>query len=190
MNESRSDNDIIQEIKKGINISENYQIISDRHSGIFYKMADKWISKKFKEKRLDFFRDKDYYIFQVILDYNEDKNTKFSTYLGNRIKWMCINNYYKEINCCEINCPDQLMYNCPDLRKEIDVQSISEAMNMIKNEKDQRLHKIFTFRYLEGKGNNLMPWKDVCCQEGINLSVQGCINVHNQYIKKIRKENK
>jgi len=188
MSELKCDNELIKEIKKGNNVCKNFGVISDRHSGIFFKMAHKYISKKFTEKRLDFFNDKDYYIFQVVLDYKENKKTKFSTYLGNRIKWMCINNYYKTINSCEINYPDEIMYNCPDNNKNIDIQSISEAMEMLKKDKDPRLHKIFTLRYLEGKGNNVMPWKDVCVQDGINLSVQGCINVHNNYIKKTRKE--
>ena len=188
MKELKSDNELIKDIKSGVNICENFEEISSRHSGIFFKMASKYISPKFKEKRLDFFNDKGYYIFKVILDYNEDKNTKFSTYLGNRIKWICINNYYKEINNCEINYQDEFISNCPDAKKEINVRDISEVMNLIKKEKDKRLHKIFKFRYLEGKGNNVMPWKDVCSKDNINLSVQGCINVHNNYIKKITKK--
>ena len=189
MSELKSDNELIKEIKVGCNVCENFGEISKRHSGIFFKMASKYISKKFTEKRLDFFTDKDYYIFQVILDYKENKKTKFSTYLGNRIKWMCINNYYKTINSCEVNFPDQLMHNCPDKSKNIDTQLITDAMRMIKKDKDKRLYKIFTLRYLEGKGNNVMPWKDICSNADINLSVQGCINVHNNYIKKIKKEN-
>ena len=188
MRELKSDNELIEEIKKGIDVSENYQVISDRHSAIFYKMADRWISKKFREKRLDFFKDKDYYIFQVVLDFKDDQNMKFSTYLANRIKWMCMNSYNKDLNCCEINCPDQLMYNCADDKDYIDINAVCEAMEMIKKDKDERVLKIFTLRYLEGKGNNLMPWKDVCTDKSINLSVQGCINVHNNYIKKVRKE--
>lgn len=188
MKDLRSDNEIINKIKKGENLSGNFQEISDRHSGIFYKMASKFISKKFKEKRLDFFKDKDYYIYQIILDFNENKKTKFSTYLGNRIKWMCINSYHKDLNCCEVNCPDQILYNCSDEKITTDYTSVFEAMECIKKEKDERIYKIFKLRYLEGKRNNVMPWKDICSSEGLELSVQGCINIHNKYLNKIRKE--
>jgi len=187
MKESKSDNEIIKLIKEGVNLSENYQIISDRHSAIFYKMASKYISKKFREKRIDFFKDKDYYIFQVILDYDPDRNTKFSTYLANRIKWMCINSYNKTINCCEVNCPDQLMYNCKDENYSLDTSLVFEAMNLIKKDKDERVFKIFHSRYIEGKNNDVMPWAEVCKQSDINLSIQGCINIHNKYLNKIRK---
>lgn len=186
MKNLESDNEIIKKIKQGIKTSENYKIISERHSALFYKMASKYISKKFKEKRLDFFKDKDYYIFQIILDYDSNKNTKFSTYLANRIKWMCMNDYNKHLNCCEVNCPDDVLQNCQEDSKK-DYSQITEVLDMLKKEKDSRVLKIFQLRYLEGKENNLMPWKDVCCDEEINLSVQGCINVHNKYLKKIGK---
>lgn len=193
MKELESDNEIIKKIqdcvKKNIDPTEYYQIISDRHSAIFYKMADRWISKKFKEKRLDYFRDKDYHIFRIVLDFKENKKTKFSTYLANRIQWDCMNSYNKDLNCCEINCPNQLMYNCPDSKDYVDTKAICEAMEIIKKDKDKRLHKIFNLRYLVGKGNRLMPWSDICKDEDINLSVQGCINVHDNYINKLRKEN-
>ena len=123
----------------------------------------------------------------IILDYKFNKNTKFSTYLGNRIKWECMNSYNKDLNCCEINCPDELMYNCPDKKHYVDVNAVCEAMEMIKKDKDKRIYKIFKLRYLVGKGNKLMPWNDVCIDKDINLSVQGCINVHDNYINKIKK---
>ena len=194
MKELKSDNEIIKIIqdcvKRGVDSkiwSHHFQTISERHTPLFFKMTDRWISKKFKEKRLDYFKDKDTHIFQFLLDFDENKNTKFSTYLGNRVKWDCMNSYNKDLNCCEINCPDQLMYNCPDNKDYVDINSVCEAMEMIKKDEDSRIYKIFTLRYLVGKGNKVMPWSDVCNHEDINLSVQGCINVHDNYINKIRK---
>jgi hypothetical protein len=184
----KSDNEIIKEIQRGIDISENFCEISERHSAIFFKMASKYISKKFKEKRLDFFTDKDYYIYQAVLDFNETKGTKFSTYLANRIKWKCINDYHKDQKSREVKYPLEFMLNCPDKSESINKDKLKEVVEMLKKDKDPRIHKIFAFRYLEGKNNGVMPWKEVCCQENINLSVQGCINVHNNYLKKIRKD--
>lgn len=189
MKDSRSDNEIIKEIQNYINIAENFKIISDRHSAIFFKMASKYISKKFREKRLDFFKDKDYYIYRIILDFDPDKNTKFSTYLANRIKWMCMNSYNKDRISQEIKFSNETISNLKDETKKTDYDSILEIMNLIKSEKDDRIYKIFKFRYLEGKNNSVMPWKEISQKDGINLSVQGCINIHNKYLKKIRKEN-
>lgn len=184
----KTDNELVKEIQSELNVAENFCEICSRHSGIFFKMASKYISKRFKEKRLDFFKDKEYYIYQAIMDYDETKNAKFSTYLGNVIMWTCINDYNKEKKKRETNYPEEFLKNCPDQTESINREMIEEVVEMLKKEKDQRVYKIFAFRYLEGKNNNVMPWKDVCCKEDINLSVQGCINVHDKYLKKLRKE--
>jgi len=191
MIESKPDNELIKEIKEGINLSESFQELSKRHSAIFYKMASKYISKKFKESRLDFFSEKDYWIYQCILSYNENKNTKFSTYLANMIKWICMNNYNK-------NLKNENLQFCDNYINQIDLEThestptqtikkdFNEVMSFVKNVSDPRVYEIFKLRYAEGKQNNLMPWKDVCKNDKINLSVQGCINLHNKFLEKLK----
>jgi hypothetical protein len=41
-------------------------------------------------------------------------------------------------------------------------------------------------RYIEGSKNKVMPWNKVC--KTVDLSIQGCINVHDKAIKHIKKE--
>ena len=66
--------------------------------------------------------------------------------------------------------------------------ALEEFLKKLKNNKDLRLYEIFKLRYLDGENNTVMPWSVVAQSPKINLSVQGCINVHNKYIEKIRKE--
>jgi len=40
-------------------------------------------------------------------------------------------------------------------------------------------------RYFNTKNKKLTPWKKI--SKEIGLSVQGCINIHNNFIEKIRK---
>ena len=55
----------------------------------------------------------------------------------------------------------------------------------LKNEKDERVKKIVDMRY--GMGNNrLTPWRVIA--EELEMSIQGCINVHNRFINKVKKE--
>ena len=51
---------------------------------------------------------------------------------------------------------------------------------------DRRACKIFKMRYIIGDKNKVMPWKKV--SKEVNLSIQGCINIHNSYIKKIKSQ--
>ena len=61
--------------------------------------------------------------------------------------------------------------------------SFSRIINLIKKHKDKRLQTIFHERYFCGEGGKLKPWKDVA--KKINLSAQGCINIHDRAIKEL-----
>ena len=41
-------------------------------------------------------------------------------------------------------------------------------------------------RYIIGERNKVMPWKKI--SEELNMSIQGCINIHNSTIDKIKTE--
>jgi DNA-directed RNA polymerase specialized sigma subunit len=43
---------------------------------------------------------------------------------------------------------------------------------------------IFEMRYVTGSKNRVMPWKKI--GEKLSMSVQGCINIHNNTIEKIK----
>jgi DNA-directed RNA polymerase specialized sigma subunit len=193
MSKLKTDLELINEIKKGINSSENYEIISERHSPIYYYIVNKFVSDKNKEKKLDFLGDKDYYMFMAISEFDKSKKTKFSTYLANKIKWMCINDYHKTRKRGTINEENQKIdASMPrqegfhGLKNEPKENEVERFFALAQKDSDKRIFKIFSLRYLKGKGNKLMPWRDVCKEEGVNLSIQGCINIHNQFIKKIK----
>ena len=188
MKKSKSDAQLIKEIKQNLNISENFKELSERHSGIYFYIVNKLVSDKFIEKKLDFRNDKDYYMFMAILEFDESKKTKFSTYLGNKIKWMCINDFHKTNNRKTSNADNNELdtkRSTPPLQG-IEREDIDRFFNLATMDADARILKIFSRRYLEGKGNKVMPWRDVCQGNGINLSIQGCINVHNKFLKKVK----
>ena len=43
-------------------------------------------------------------------------------------------------------------------------------------------------RYKDGVRNKLTPWKKIA--KKLKLSIQGCINIHEKFIKEIKKEFK
>ena len=61
--------------------------------------------------------------------------------------------------------------------------SFTRILNLINKHKDQRIKIIFHERYFCGKRGKLKPWKDVA--KKINLSPQGCINIHDKAIKEL-----
>ena len=61
-----------------------------------------------------------------------------------------------------------------------------KILNIADNSGDSRISKIFRLRYLDPEGNKVTPWKKIGTK--LNLSIQGCINIHNKAIKKIKKQ--
>lgn len=182
----KTDEILINEIKKGINVSKNFEEISKRHSALFFKMTSKYIANFMKERKIEFLKDKDSFIFKTILDFKNGKNSKFSTYLANRVKWACINNYNNLKKFKNIQLNENLKITCDEnflSKYNIDYK---ECINFLKSKGDKRTYEIFKLRYLEGKKNKLMPWKEVSQSKNVNLSIQGCINIHNNFIKQLK----
>ena len=57
-------------------------------------------------------------------------------------------------------------------------------LNAIKKHPDKRVEKIFEMRYVIGVKNKVMPWKQI--GDKMNLSIQGCINIHNSAVEHVR----
>ena len=186
----KSDQQLINDLQDNAAKSESLNELISRHSGIYIEIVNRYIREDFGIVRKDdVIQEKDFNIYRCALKFDPSKKTKFSTYLGNETKWMCLNLYNrnkKEKNNLEIS---ENIYSllCPDLSEipnRIDTEMQAEVNSIIKNIPDKRIKKIFKMRYVEGQKNKVMPWKRI--GEKVNLSIQGCINVHNKGIMLIK----
>jgi DNA-directed RNA polymerase specialized sigma subunit len=187
-----NDDKLIFNIKNNIKPNESLSELHDRHSGIFYKMINSYVPKDCGyADRQEFIDDSEYYIYCAALDFDESKKTKFSTYLGNKTRWMCLNKYNKSKKSGELVHEDFLSkkYLCPNddfLQAMIKEELIEKIFNSIEQDGDQRIQEIFRMRYIIGHKNKVMPWRKI--SEKMNLSIQGCINIHDTFIKKIQRK--
>lgn len=159
-----------------------------RHSGIYVDMLKKFGSNCLTQNQVyDIMSEKDYVIYKAALEYDETR-AKFSTHLANKTKYMCltqktknknnrITNNFEEIQFCQkdkASTPDESC-NMSD--------SFSRIINLINKHKDIRLKTIFHERYFCGTRGKLKPWKEIASI--LNLSAQGCINIHDKAIKEL-----
>jgi len=183
-----SDLDLIKNIKKNRNVDESLQELVNRHSGIYLDIVNSFLKNCNNDSlRDEIINDKEYAIYNSVLKYDENRGTKFSTFLGNEAKWMCLNASNKNKKYVELN------DNCYDFEnlKDETVIPINNFKDTILNEfnrqiskhPDKRIQKIFSMRY---SGNNkLTPWRKI--SKVMNLSIQGCINIHNTALNSISK---
>lgn len=179
------DIDLIKNVKKNGD-SDSIQELINRHSGIYVKMVQKYIPKNDESFIYqDFIDDKDSCIYDAALNFDESKNTKFSTYIGNLTKWKCMNAYNKKNKNFKKIIDESREKN---FSKDFDFSSIEEVENLenvlesIENIPDERAKVIFKMRYF--KSNKITPWKKIA--KKLDLSIQGCINIHNKYLMEIK----
>ena len=159
-----------------------------RHSGIYVDMLKKFGMNCLTHNQVsDIMNDKDYVIYKAALEYDETK-AKFSTHLANKTKYMCLTQKTKNKNNKISSNFDDVQFSqkdnsyTPDEECKIN-DSFSRILNLINKHKDKRLKTIFHERYFCGRRGKLKPWKEVAIK--LNLSAQGCINIHNKAVKEI-----
>jgi hypothetical protein len=183
------DNDLVFSIQQEENINACLQELINRHSGIFYDIVNKFVPANSQIcNREDLFKERDYHIYSTALKFDPNKGAKFSTFLGDQTKYLCLNTYNKEKKrnidyrtVEEINSINHLFDE-----NKLDIQLLNEIYFIIDRHPDARVSKVFKMRYKDGDNHKLLACKDVAPH--VNLSIQGCINLHDSVISDIKKK--
>ena len=185
-----SDNYLIKEIKKGKNDNFLKELIS-RHSGIYVEMVRRYGQKHLTHTQInDLMDEKDFNIYEAALDYEEDKS-KFSTYLANRTRYHCLTNKtinkksanFVNFNDVEFEQEDKALNPCQEFSQK---EFLKKICFLIEEHEDKRVTEIFKQRYFSGVGSKLKSWKAIASE--LNLSIQGCIDIHNRTIEQFKKK--
>lgn len=183
-----SDLSLIEKIKSD-NDDESLKTLIDKHSGIYIDTVNKTISNSclFVDKS-EIIEDKDFSIYSAALKYEPSRNTKFSTYLANETRWKCLNIYNKNKKFQKEPIEDSLK-NIGDSHIFLDEiqhnEAIDKVFQLTSEYKDPRIKKIIDMRYGIAY-NKPHSWREI--SESLNMSIQGCIDIHNKFLNKIRKE--
>ena len=186
------DNELVKNIKNDKKAEDSLQELIVRHTGIYLDIVNKYTKNGNSTNKLDLIDEKDYNIYQAALKYKDDKGTKFPTFLGNETKWICLNKHNKKKKEPQLSIEDikesDILENKHSKVSSEELEIFSEAIKFSKNHQDERVEKIFEMRYITGEKNKVMPWKKI--SEELNMSIQGCINIHNSAIEKFKIELK
>lgn len=182
------DASLVKNIQNKDNDEECLREIISRHSGIYLEIVNQYCHDNDSQLKKDLLRDKDFNIYQSAIKFDETKNTKFSTYLGNEARWICLNTYNKQRKRPTVEYDEVLLEKNPEaqdyIQELIDSELLDKVFTIISKNSDSRVYKIFSMRYITGRKNKVMPWKYI--SKKLNMSIQGCINIHNATITKIK----
>lgn len=178
------DLELISNIKKDICTDDCLKQLESRHSGICHQMIKRYYNS-FVEKGIDpidVTNEKNYIIYQSVLNFDESKNVKFSTWLGNQMRYYCLNCLNKNKNV--------VFFDNPTIIDMIDKKDYKEnqsffteknyIFNLISQLKDPRIKKIFELRYFLSSNKKLMSWSKI--GKKLKISTQTAINLHNKTI--------
>lgn len=167
------------------------QELISRHSGIYIDMVRRYGANSLTCNQIaDIMSDKDYQIYKAALEYDKTK-CKFSTYLALKTKYLCltgrVNNKKNEniLNFDDIEYSQQCSGNSPSEEFEFN-ESLKQVIRLIDNHHDERVKKIFKERYFSSLNGKLKPWKEI--SKTVDLSIQGCINVHDRALEEFQKK--
>jgi RNA polymerase sigma factor (sigma-70 family) len=183
--EYKDDTSLIEKIQKD-GCEESLKEIIKRHSPIFYDIYGRFSSLLYSRNinTQDVIEDKNTLIWKSIQSYNPEKKSKFSTWLANQTRYLCLNLLNQKMNYVQM---EEV-----ELARRHEKASIPEEDNFltIKNNifdvldslKDKRVSKIFELRYYSDKKDR--AWKEI--GKSLNISVQTAINLHKKGKKIIK----
>jgi DNA-directed RNA polymerase specialized sigma subunit len=188
-----TDKQLTDNLKLDIDTEESLHELVVRNSGIFLDIVTSYVPRSSPSgSRDDLINDLEFHVYNAGLKYDHTKKTKFSTFLGNEAKWACLNQYNKNKKYLITDTDEsRFVYEHNLLKQEkpfVDEKVLNKIFSIIKENPDTRVQQIFQLRYVDPQHNKLTPWKKV--SKHLNMSIQGCINIHNSAIKGIRKELK
>ncbi len=162
----------------------------NRHSPLCYDIYKKYSSAMQSSGicLADIYGEKDYIVYKSAMSFNPDKKTKFSTWLGNQVRYYCLNLINSNKHVCV---GDQNLDFYVDQKTERDREEVKSEVeyifNLLDQLQDKRIKKIFKLRYFQG-AKIKMPWVKVAKE--LNVSTQTAINLHNKGVDIVFKKVK
>ena len=156
----------------------------DRHSRLFYKISQKYFPSHFfyqgGQGVEDLIGSKESNIYECAVGFRSNRKVKFSTWLGNFIRYKCLN--YLNKNSRYVSMEDEsfdYILNAESMenhQKNTRDENYDYVLNLLKKIKDGRILKVFELRYLSGEKR--MTWGKI--GKKLDISSQTAINLHNK----------
>ena len=190
---------IIKENKNQNEVKDAVDFLVENHSGIYYNMAKSRIgeSPDFGYNQDDAKSEMPYMFWEAAKEYDESKGCKFSSYIGEKASWHFLKKNKRRGRYINVSSSEQDYWERFQedenlsrsdsqsgfklLKNKENLDTILKAIEQCENETAKTILKL---RYIEGKGNKVMPFADIA--EVVGCTMQNVINVHNAEILRLR----
>ena len=181
--ESKTDGYLIKRVQK-TNCEESLSILIKRHTPLCYKIYKKY-TPSFNVKNIDLnevYQQKDYTVYKTAMSFKPSKKVKFSTWLGNQIRYQCLNTINKKEDLIYLDQKDITFLIDRNSHSQINskLDDLKDYMiSLLEQIKDQRIYEIFNMRYFQNPSSQ--TWTKIA--KKLNMSTQNAINLHNKGVQ-------
>jgi RNA polymerase sigma factor (sigma-70 family) len=176
-------------IKKIINnqCNDSLKILVERHSGIIFNIGKKYCTPCNLD--LNDLNDNKYWIiFNAAKSFDAKKGSKFSTWLGNQVRFFCLNHKNKNMKLVPTE-DKHLEYFINTLNKKnilSNKQDLVEIIIDLFNEiSDHNTKNAIYYRYFHNK-ERILNYSEIA--EILNVTPQTVLNWHNKFISFAKKK--
>ncbi len=186
-----NDNQLVWRVKVRKCDKSLLELIS-RHTPLFYKISQKYFPFAFKggnnQTVDDIIGSSESIIYESILEYKSNRKVKYSTWLGNFVRYRCLNYLNKNSKMVDAE-EGKLNYffqkkSLEEYNKVVKHDDHFFINNLINQFKDDRMKKVFELRYFSGEKK--MTWVKI--GDRLAVSAQTAINLHNKGKSIIKKK--
>lgn len=187
-----TDEQLIQRIRTD-NCSDSVVELTNRHKPLVAQ-----ISKKYANAAQcsgislgDFLEEAEFLVFEAAQKFNSEKETKFSTWLGNRVRYHCLNTLTRQAKYYNPNQEEFTEHLADTVLNEAEHQKhfiegqMEYITNLLSQVKDKRVDTIIRMRYLNGTAKH-GSFRTIAKQ--LNMSIQGVIDLHDAFIRFVREK--
>lgn len=175
-------------IKKVINnqCNDSLKELVDRHGGMIFNIGKKYCNSCNLD--INELNDNKYWIiFNAAKSYNSEKGSKFSTWLGNQIRFFCLN--FKNKNSKLVPIEDQhLEFFINDLQKHNknnQKELVNTIIDLFNEISDPNTKNAIYYRYFYDK-ERILNYSEIA--EILKVTPQTVLNWHNKFINFAKKK--
>lgn len=167
--------------------SKSLEVLTDKHSGIIFNIGKKYCTTSGLD--LNELNDNRYWIvFNSVKSFDSSKGSKFSTWLGNQVRFFCLN--FKNKNTKLVPVEDSFLEHfLNEKAKKDNSENQKEVLNNIidlfNKITDINTKNAIYYRYFYNK-DRILNYSEIA--EMLNVTPQTVLNWHNKFIRLAKKK--
>jgi RNA polymerase sigma factor (sigma-70 family) len=167
--------------------SESLQELANRHGGMLFNIGKKYCTSCNLD--LNDLNDNKYWIiFNAAQSFDSKKGSKFSTWLGNQVRFFCLNHKNKNNKFITIE-DSALEFFINDLSKKENCSNkkevIDKIIDLFNQISDPNTKNAIYYRYFHNK-ERILNYSEIA--EILNVTPQTVLNWHNKFITFVKKK--